>query len=76
MGRFIVRYRGAGPKPADVVERIRALPNASVVDESDRMLLVHAPEDELRQLLGNTSEWLIAPEQEYELPEKPPRIKR
>ena len=74
MGRFIVRYRGAGPKPDEMVERIRALKNASIVDSSDRMLLVDGSEDQLRLLIGSSNDWFIAPVQSYELPEKPPSL--
>jgi hypothetical protein len=73
VARFIIRYRGRGPKPADVVEKIRDLSSVSIVDASDKMLLVEAPEESLKQLLGQSKEWLIAPEQSYEIPEKRPR---
>lgn len=76
MGRFVVRYRGTGSKPAHVVEAIRSLPGGAVLDTTDRMLLVEADEHDLRRILGAGSQWLIAPEQTYELPEKPPRVSR
>ena len=74
MQRFIVRFRGQGPKPDDAVQRIRALKDASIVDESDRMLLVEAREEDLRTALGQGSQWLIAPERTYEVPEQPPHV--
>jgi hypothetical protein len=74
--RFIIRYRGAGPRPPDLVERIRALEDASIVESTDRMLLVEANEDQLRNLLGSSKDWLVAPVRGYELPEHPPRIKK
>ena len=75
MARFIVRYRGRGPKPADVVEQIGKLPSVSIVDASDKMLLVEAPEESLRHLLGQSADWLISPELSYEIPEKLPHTR-
>jgi hypothetical protein len=40
------------------------------------MLLVEAEEKQLRGLLGESGLWLIAPEQSYEIPEKPARIEK
>lgn len=71
--RFVVRFRGPGPKPPDVAERIRSLPGAQVVDDSSRMLLVEVPEEKpLRDVLS-PSLWVISPERTYEVPT--PRVK-
>jgi hypothetical protein len=70
MGRFILRYRGAGPVPREMIDRIHALPGASIVRSTDKMLLVDGGEEELRQLT-ETGNWLMAPEQSYELPNPP-----
>ena len=43
MPRFVMRYHGAGPRPEDVVERVRTLPESRIIDDSGRMLLVEAP---------------------------------
>lgn len=76
MPRFIVRYRGPGSKPAQVMDELRALPGSSILDTTDKMVLVEAEEHDLRRVLGPGHQWLIAPEQTYELPEKPPRVSR
>jgi hypothetical protein len=45
MARFVLRYRGVGAKPADVLaEVLKLVPSARIVDESSRMVLVEAPE--------------------------------
>lgn len=59
-----------------MVEQIRALPGGTILETTDKMLLVEAAEDDLRRLLGAGSQWLIAPQQTYELPEHPPRVSR
>ena len=75
MPHFIVRYRGEGPRPADMVDRIRSLPDLRVLDdESPRMLLVEAPEGPLRQLLSDRSDWLVAEQQAYRVPDTRPRV--
>ncbi len=71
--RFIVRYRGSGPKPEEDVERIRALPDTTVLDDSPRMLRVAAPESELRALIGSMPDWVMSPEQTIKLPEPHPK---
>jgi hypothetical protein len=71
--RFVVRFRGSGPKPPDVAERIRALPGAEVLDDSSRMLLVEAPEEKRLRAVLSPSLWVISPERTYEIPT--PRVK-
>src|SRR5437867_13422011 len=67
MRRFILRYRGEGARPQDAVEKIRAIGGAAVLEDSDRMMLVEAPEQELRQALGSETDWSIAPEVTYDV---------
>ncbi|MDQ3645275.1 MAG: hypothetical protein M3356_07210 [Actinomycetota bacterium] len=74
---FVLRYRGEGPKPAADVERIRGLPEATVLDESStRMMLVESDEQPLREVVASLHEWVVAPEQAVPLPETRERIKR
>jgi hypothetical protein len=70
--RFILRFRGTGPKPADVADRVRALPDARVLDDTPRMMLVEAPEQQLRELIGADRDWLIAPQRVYQHPDPRP----
>jgi hypothetical protein len=71
--RFIVRFRGPGPKPPDVAERISALPGMQVLDDTTRMLLVEAPEEARLRAALDPSLWVVSPERMYEIP--PPRVK-
>ena len=73
MSRFILRYRGTGPKPDEDVQRIRALPNTIVLDDSPRMLLVEAPEDELKAALASMREWVMSQERMIPLPDPRPK---
>jgi hypothetical protein len=78
MPRFVMRYHGAGPRPEDVVERVRTLPESRIIDDSGRMLLVEAPAAEhLTAAIGKAGgEWLVAPEQGYPVPDTRKRIER
>ncbi len=74
MARFILRYKGSGPKPDEDVARISSLPDTTMLDDSPRMLLVGAPEAELRALIASMPDWAISPEQEIKIPEPRPKI--
>lgn len=74
MARFILRYKGSGPKPDEDVERIRKSPDTTVLDDSSRMLLVAAPESQLRSLIASMPDWLISAEQTIKLPNPNPQI--
>lgn len=76
MARLIVRYRGQGSRPESVIRQIRQMPNVSIVDDSDRMLLVDGPEAPLRDLLQPFDDWLIAAEKKYPIPGNRKRIER
>lgn len=76
MRRFILRYRGEGARPQDAVEKIRAIGGASVLEDSARMLLVEAPEQELRQALGSEADWIVAPEVTYEVPDTRKKVRK
>jgi hypothetical protein len=73
MPRFILRYSGKGPKPADDVAQIHGADDVKVIDESARMLLVESSEPSLQQLLESLSQWSATPEQYVPLPD--PRVK-
>jgi hypothetical protein len=72
--RFVLRYRGEGPLPDTDVARVRELAEAQVVDESSRMLLVESEPDALRALVDTLPEWLMAPEQQYGIPDTRKKI--
>lgn len=76
IGRFILRFQGPGPRPDEDVEHIRALRDATVLDSSARMLLVEAPEAEIRALVDTMPYWVMAPEQLIRLPDLRPKLRR
>jgi hypothetical protein len=52
---------------------IRAVPGARVLDQSDRTLLVDAPDGELRRAVSGMSRWVIGEERRYPLPDPRPK---
>ena len=76
MPRFILRHLCQGPAPQAVVKRVRALPDAKIVEETPRMLLVESTDDLLRSALDNPANWLIVPEQQVPMPDARPKPKR
>jgi hypothetical protein len=69
--RFIIRYRGKGPRPA--TEHVSSL---KVIDDTSRMLLVEGHEDDIRNAYS-TDDWLVTPEVRVDSPiERPPRIEK
>ena len=75
-GRFILRFRGTGSIPAEDIERIRALPDVNIVDSTSRMLLVDAPQNELKSFVSSTPEWIMSEERTVLLPDPRPKIHR
>ena len=77
MDRFILRFRGSGPKPADDVARIRSLPNTIVIDDSaSRMVLVEGLEGELKAALQAMPEWVMSREVMIPLPDPRPKLRK
>lgn len=76
MSRFILRYRGRGARPQDVVGKILAIGGAAVLEDSDRMILVDAPEQELRKALGSEADWIVTPEVKYEVPDTRKKVRK
>ena len=81
MARYVLRYRGQGIKPASTREKIGALPDTNVHEETDRMLLVdsdHALDqlstDEVRAL--DLENWAVHRDTTYTLPDTRIRPKR
>jgi hypothetical protein len=74
MSRFIFRYRGKGRKPAELAGFIESVPDARIVDDSGRMLLVDASDDALQDIMKHVepAEWLVAPERVYARPDPRP----
>ena len=77
MARFIVRYVGTGPRPASDVERIRAVEELTVIDDSSsRMLLVEASEERVKEVMASMSGWIWSPERTIRLPDPRPKPRR
>ncbi|MBX6314519.1 MAG: hypothetical protein IRY99_16640 [Isosphaeraceae bacterium] len=75
MARFILRYRGQGPKPPEDVERLCRQGNATILDDSSpRMVLVEAPEDKLRSAVDQEPDWVISHERTYSIPSPFPSL--
>jgi hypothetical protein len=76
VSRFILRFRGAEQTRAADVARIRALPHIAILDDSSpRMLLVEAPEEELKSLMESMPDWVMAPERYIPLPDSQPKLR-
>ncbi len=69
MARFILRYRGGGPRPDADAAGIAALAGVEVLDDSPRMLLVDGPEDTLRTAVAGLPGWAIGEERSVPLPD-------
>jgi hypothetical protein len=67
--RFILRYRGDGEIPQADAARVHGLDDAVVVGESPRMLLVESEPEPLRALVESLPDWMMAPEQQYGVPD-------
>ena len=67
--KFVLRYRGDGATPDADVARVRDLQDAVVVDESSKMLLVESEPEPLRALMETLPDWIMAPEQQYGVPD-------
>lgn len=72
---FIVRCKALGSVPEADLATIRGRPGVTVLDESDRMLLIQTSQetaDELARLLPG---WSVSPEKRIPLPDTRPRIR-
>ena len=67
--RFVLRYRGEGPTPDADVARVRAVPGATIVESTSRMLLVEAEPKPLHKVVETLHHWVLAPEQTYLVPD-------
>ncbi len=75
MPRFVVRFRGQGKRPQDAVDRVQRIEGASILEDSDRMMLVDASEQALQRALTPETDWIITPEVTYPMPDTRKRVK-
>jgi hypothetical protein len=74
-GRYVLRYRGEGDKPAGDVAHLRAAPDATVVNESPKMVVVEGEPEALGRLVDSMPGWeLLGPERTYEVPDTRKKI--
>lgn len=57
MSRFILRYTGQGPKPAEDVKKLLTEGQARLVDDSTRMVLVEGAEHTLQAAVDKVGDW-------------------
>ena len=77
MDRYILRFRGPSPGLPEDIQRIRSLRRLTVIDDSSpRMLLVEAPESELRALVDSMPGWIMTQEKMIPLPDPRPKLRR
>jgi hypothetical protein len=74
--RFILRYRGQGAGPEDVIARLGELQDAVVVDSTPRMLLVESEPEPLRRLVDGLPDWVMGVEQRYAVPDTRKKVER
>jgi hypothetical protein len=75
MDRFIVRFRHDA-KTREIAKRLHASPAIKVIDETARMILVEASENELRQIVEDEPDAVIVPERHYERPNPPLKARK
>jgi hypothetical protein len=63
MKKFILNYKGGGPKPKDHVEQIKAVEGVTVIDSCFPKILVveAADEGKLHEVLSKLTGWIINP---------------
>jgi hypothetical protein len=74
--RFVLRYRGDGPKPDADVARLQELADAEIVNSSARMLVVEATPGPLRDLVDSLPDWVMGPDISYEVPDTRKKVRR
>jgi hypothetical protein len=72
--KYILRYTGKGPIPADDLERIRSLDALEVIDATSRMLLVESTESALKSLEASMPEWVVSRQRSISLPDPRPKV--
>jgi hypothetical protein len=74
MERFILRFRGSGPKPLQDVEKIYSVQSIHVLDDSSpRMLLVEAPRAALTKVISSMQDWIMSAEIGFQVPDPRPK---
>ena len=67
--RFVLRCGREGGAPDADVARVRAVPEAVIVDATSNMLLVEAEPEPLREVVDGLDGWVMTPERQYRAPD-------
>lgn len=67
MARYVLFSRKADPDPADVALIAEAM-DVTVIDNSQRAILLEATEEAAARLKEALPDWVVAPEVDYERP--------
>jgi hypothetical protein len=73
--RFVLRYAGGNQPATKDLDYIRDFPGVSVVDDSERMLLIEASESDASELAKQLSGWRLIRESFTPLPDTTPKVK-
>ena len=73
MARFILRFSGDAA-PEEHTQIVRAAPNVKLVDQSPKMMLLEASEDDAKRLADRLPGWTLSPEVQYKIPDTRKRI--
>lgn len=74
--RFVLRYRGEGPKPKADIAKLEELADAVIVESSTRNLVVEAKPGPLRDLVDSLPDWVMGPDVTYEVPDTRKKVRR
>jgi hypothetical protein len=76
MVQLILRYTGAGPTPADDLQRLRALDHSRILEQTGRMVLLETPNQQVDSLADLFPGWISAPvRHDIEVPDPNPKPK-
>lgn len=77
MVQLILRYTGAGPTPADDLQRLRALDGLRILEQTGRMVLLETPKQQAANLADLFPGWITSPvRSDIKVPESNPKPKR
>jgi hypothetical protein len=73
-GRFILRYTGDGPMPDAHVACLRRVSGMTVLDESNKMLLVEGCQPDLEKATRALDGWVLTAEKTVPVPDTRKKI--
>jgi hypothetical protein len=73
MEKYILRYRGQGIMPDEEARHILESADATILDDSARMVLVEAVGAKLKAAVAGMDQWSVSPEHTVPLDDPYPR---